>query len=224
MAVCRVHASHRTGARSGNRTDMVPGVTQPDQPASQAQSTLAAFLGERLSDASRVTLRLLATSDQDEYVGLVAASAALHHPWMFLPTQPWDFQAYLARFDNVTAQSLLVCLRATGDIAGMVNINTIIRGGFQTASLGYAAFAPRAGQGYMTEGLGLVVRYGFERLWLHRLEAQIQPGNHPSRRLVQRLGFRNEGYSPRLLYIDGAWRDHERWAITTETFHCQHRQ
>jgi ribosomal-protein-alanine N-acetyltransferase len=67
----------------------------------------------------------------------------------------------------------------------------------------------------MSEGLGLVVRYAFEQLRLHRLEAQIQPDNHASLKLVQRHGFRYEGCSPELLFIDGAWRDHERWAITT---------
>ena len=98
----------------------------------------------------------------------------------------------------------------------MAHINSIIRGRFQNGSLSYAAFAPAAGQGYMSEGLGLVLRYAFEQLGLHRLDAQIQPGNHASLRLVRRLGFRNEGYSPELLFIDGAWRDHERWAITSD--------
>jgi len=183
----------------------------------QAQAAVKAFLACRPDDQkTRVTLRLLTAADQGEFVGLAAASTGLHHPWMSLPTTPAEFRAYLTRFDHVTAEGLLVCLRETGGIAGVVNINSIIRGRFQNGSLAYAAFAPTAGQGYLSEGLGLVLRYAFERLRLHRLEAQIQPGNHASVRLVQRLGFRKEGYSPALLFIDGAWRDHERWAITSD--------
>lgn len=166
-------------------------------------------------DTGRVTLRPLASGDEGEFLDLVRASASLHHPWMSLPATPEDFQAYIRRYEQPGGESLLVCVRSTGAIAGMVNINSIIRGRFQCGSLSYAAFAPTAGQGYMTEGLGLVVRYAFEQLRLHRLEANIQPGNQPSLTLVQRLGFRREGYSPEMLFIDGAWRDHERWAITT---------
>jgi [ribosomal protein S5]-alanine N-acetyltransferase len=189
---------------------------QATQLSRQAQAAVEAFLATRVDDHSRVTLRLLTRADQDEFLGLAAASTGLHHPWMSLPATPQEFQAYLARFDHVTAESLLICLRAPGSIAGVVNINSIIRGRFQNGSLSYAAFAPTAGQGYMAEGLGLVLRYAFEKLRLHRLEAQIQPANHASIGLVQRLGFRREGYSPGLLFIDGAWRDHERWAITSD--------
>jgi [ribosomal protein S5]-alanine N-acetyltransferase len=70
----------------------------------------------------------------------------------------------------------------------------------------------------MTEGLALVLRHAFRSLGLHRLEANIQPGNHPSRRLVRGLGFRKEGFSPRYLKIGGHWRDHERWAIIREAW------
>jgi AhpD family alkylhydroperoxidase len=93
----------------------------------------------------------------------------------------------------------------------------IVRGRFQSATLSYAAFAAAAGRGYMSEGLALVLRYAFCELRLHRLEANIQPGNEASLRLVARMGFRKEGYSPAMLFIDGDWRDHERWAITRET-------
>jgi [ribosomal protein S5]-alanine N-acetyltransferase len=184
--------------------------------AQNAAASLADFLAALPDDGRRVTLRLAASSDQDEFVGLARASASLHHPWTSLPSRPEEFRRFLTRFDHVTNEGFLVCLRETGAIAGNVNISSIIRGRFQNGSLGYAAFAPAAGQGFMTEGLGLVIRYAFEGLRLHRLDAQIQPGNDASLRLVQRLGFRHEGYSPDLLFIDGAWRGHERWAITND--------
>jgi ribosomal-protein-alanine N-acetyltransferase len=182
---------------------------------SQTEAASEAFRADRRDGSRRVTLRLLGSRDQSDFLDLVAASTGLHHPWMSLPATPQEFQAYLARYERPTEESLLICVRETGAIAGVVTINSIIRGRFQCGSLAYAAFAPTAGQGYMSEGLDLVLRYAFEQLRLHRLEAQVQPGNHASVKLVKRLGFRNEGYSPDLLFIDGAWRDHERWAITS---------
>ncbi|GAA4076598.1 GNAT family N-acetyltransferase [Actinomadura miaoliensis] len=163
---------------------------------------------------SRVVLRPLALADQDEFCSLVRASAKLHRPWVQLPATAQEFQAWMRRFDDGANRGFLVRVRETGDAAGMININSIIRGRYQGASLGYAAFAPAAGRGYMAEGLTLALRYAFHDLRLHRLEANIQPANKASLALVQRLGFRYEGFSPAYLYIDGAWRDHERWAIT----------
>jgi [ribosomal protein S5]-alanine N-acetyltransferase len=113
---------------------------------------------------------------------------------------------------------LLVRRRADDAIVGVVNLNEIVRGSFQSAYLGYYAFRPHAGQGYMAEGLALVLRHAFGGLGLHRLEANIQPGNRQSRGLVRRLGFRKEGFSPRYLKIGGRWRDHERWAIVREAW------
>jgi ribosomal-protein-alanine N-acetyltransferase len=68
----------------------------------------------------------------------------------------------------------------------------------------------------MTAGLRLVISRAFRTYGLHRLEANVQPDNLPSIAIVQRLGFRLEGYSPRYLRISGRWRDHERWALTVE--------
>ena len=110
----------------------------------------------------------------------------------------------------------LICLRGSGEIVGVVNISEIVRGGFQSAYLGYYAFEPFAGTGLMREGLAKVINHAFTSMKLHRLEANIQPANKKSIRLVKRLGFRREGYSPRYLKIAGRWRDHERWTILGE--------
>src|SRR6185295_2999839 len=85
-----------------------------------------------------------------------------------------------------------------------------------TGYLGYYIGAAFAGQGYMTEGLQLMLRNAFGGLGLRRVEANIQPGNRASLRLVRRAGFRREGVSPRYLKIAGRWRDHERWALLRE--------
>jgi ribosomal-protein-alanine N-acetyltransferase len=68
----------------------------------------------------------------------------------------------------------------------------------------------------MQEGLAKVITHAFDVMKMHRLEANIQPGNLRSKALVKRLGFRREGLSPRYLKINGRWRDHERWAILSE--------
>ncbi|GAA2086017.1 GNAT family N-acetyltransferase [Actinomadura alba] len=185
------------------------------QVVGQTAAAIEAFLAGRTDGSRRVTLRPLSSRDQSEFLELVGTSVDLHRPWMSLPFTPQEFQAYLTRYEQPDEESLLICVRDTGAIAGMVNINSIIRGRFQCGSLAYAAFPPAAGQGYMSEGLDLVVRYAFEQLRLHRLEAQIQPENHASLNLVRRIGFRKEGYSPEFLFVDGAWRGHERWAITS---------
>ena len=101
-------------------------------------------------------------------------------------------------------------------MVGVMNVSNIVLGSFKSAALGYYGFVPFDGQGYMAEGLRLVLRRAFGELGLHRLEANVQPGNERSIALVKAAGFCPEGYSPRMLKIGGRWRDHERWAILAE--------
>src|SRR5262249_54538505 len=148
---------------------------------------------------------------------LARGSLPLHRPWVYPPTTAPAVARWL-RTAGPNRHRLLVCRRSDGAIVGVVNVSEIVRAAFPSAYLRYYAFRPHAGQGHMTEGLALVLRHAFRSLRLHRLEANIQPGNHPSRKLARRLGFRKEGFSPRYLKIGGRWRDHERWAIVRETW------
>lgn len=168
-----------------------------------------------LETGRHVFIRTPVRGDAPALAELGRASLRLHRPWVYPPTTARAVARWL-RTTGPNRRRLLVCRRGDGAIAGVVNVSEIVRAAFQSAYLGYYAFAPHAGQGYMTEGLALVLRHAFRGLGLHRLEANIQPGNHPSRALVRGLGFRKEGFSPRYLKIGGRWRDHERWAIVRE--------
>ena len=151
----------------------------------------------------------------DEFLAAVSRSPKLHRHWVTPPRTAQAFRKYVKRF-QVPSQVAYLVRTGAGEIAGVIHIMEIVRKIFRSGYLGYYAFEPHDGQGYMTEGLRAVISRAFGRMRLHRLEANIQPGNEPSRRLVQRLGFRCEGFSPRYLKIAGKWRDHERWALTAE--------
>jgi ribosomal-protein-alanine N-acetyltransferase len=160
---------------------------------------------------------------QAEFLAAVARSRVLHRNWASPPTTSKEFKKSLKRFQEGTHIGYWICTEA-GELAGVININEIVRGVFRSGYLGYYAFEPHNGHGYMQRGLRAVLAEAFERQRLHRLEANIQPENEASRRLVQRCGFRLEGFSPRYLKLGGRWRDHERWAITVEEWRAQSRK
>jgi ribosomal-protein-alanine N-acetyltransferase len=163
-----------------------------------------------------VFLVSLEVSDGEELVALCRQSRLLHAQWVRPPRTMEAFQRFMARVNRPNARAFAIRRREDGALVGVAALSHLIRGFLQSAYLGYFALAPHAGQGYMTEGIGLVVRYAFKTLRLHRLEANIQPENAASRALAERCGFRLEGYSPRYLKLGGRWRDHERWAVTRE--------
>jgi len=143
------------------------------------------------------------------------ASRALHRPWL-APLTDAGFDRLLARVADERHEPLLACRRADGAIVGFFNLSEIVRGSLQGAFLGYGAIAAHAGRGYMTEGMGLTLGHAVRGLRLHRVEANIQPGNLASIALARRCGFVREGLSERYLKVGGHWRDHERWAIRAE--------
>jgi [ribosomal protein S5]-alanine N-acetyltransferase len=166
---------------------------------------------------ARVIVRPVTSADSAQFSRLARASLDFHTPWIHAPTTSVQFLKYLSRFDDVSAQGFVIERREHHDLAGFINLNEIIRGAYQRGLLGYGAFAASAGQGYMYEALDLMIRYAFEDLGLHRLEADIQPTNLASQKLVEKAGFRNEGTSPGFILINGEWMDHQRWALTNES-------
>lgn len=165
---------------------------------------------------SRVFLRAPERSDRDEFISLMRASRSFHRPWATAPADDDRFETYLADSRRPDFEALLLCRNGDQTILGFFNLSQIFRGPMQSAYLGYAVGKPYAGQGYMREGIQLVLRHAFLTLSLHRIEANIQPGNKASIALAQGAGFRREGFSPRYLKIGGRWRDHERWAILAD--------
>ncbi len=160
---------------------------------------------------TRVYIRAVTRKDRGEFLQLMQISQTLHEPWITPPCTELSFHNYLNRTAREDHEGLLICHKRDDAIAGVVNINNIVRGSFLSASLGYYVGAPFAGQGLMREGLELVKNYAFYTIGLHRLEANIQPENERSIELVKQCGFEKEGLSRNFLFIANAWRDHERW-------------
>jgi ribosomal-protein-alanine N-acetyltransferase len=171
----------------------------------------------------RTYLRKPSLADAEEFVARVAASEHLA-PWAFPPADVAAFRQWLTRGQRHEIEQYLVCAREDDGIAGFVNLNGIQRGAVQRATAGWAAVAPYVGKGHLSDGVSMVLEVAFTQLRLHRFEADIQPGNERSRALARRCGLRLEGYSPRLVLVDGDWRDHERWATDADAWRAARRR
>jgi ribosomal-protein-alanine N-acetyltransferase len=163
-----------------------------------------------------VTLSAPSAADADEFIEEVRQSRTLHRPWIDPPDTLEGYAVYLERAGRQDQGAYLIRHNSCGGLVGFVNVNNIVRGALRSGYLGYAAFVSHGGRGLMTEGLRAVTEAAFGPLGLHRVEANIQPANHRSIELVRHLGFEKEGFSRRYLWVDGDWRDHERWALLNE--------
>jgi ribosomal-protein-alanine N-acetyltransferase len=154
---------------------------------------------------------------QTDFLTAVRRSRTLFRRWVDPPATGPQYREFVRRLRGTRHIGHFIC-DEDGRLAGVININEIVRGRFRSGYLGYYAFTPFAGRGYMRAGLSAVLRRAFGEYRLHRLEANIQPSNAKSIALVESLGFTREGYSPRYLKISGRWCDHERWALTAESW------
>jgi ribosomal-protein-alanine N-acetyltransferase len=175
----------------------------------------------------RVMLRALEGGDFEAWRDIRLRCRDWLEPWEPLP-EPGspdpvgDREAFRARcgawerqrqFDTAYGYGLFL---RDGTLVGEVSLGSVLRGPFQSGFIGYWVDEKHAGNSYVPEGVALVIRYGFDTLRLHRLEAAIVPRNDKSRRVAEKLGLRDEGTARAFLQIRGVWEDHVRYAITVE--------
>jgi len=149
--------------------------------------------------------------------------------WESTPPGPWrelnSVRAYTYVYRDMRraarrgeSMPFAVCLRSDlgARLVGHLNLGSIVRRAFCSTYVGYWVDHRVAGQGVIPTALALAVDHAFRAGGLHRVEINIRPENGPSRRVVEKLGFREEAYHPRYMHIDGAWRDHIGYAMTAE--------
>jgi ribosomal-protein-alanine N-acetyltransferase len=163
-----------------------------------------------------VVLRLPQMSDYAEWAALREASRDFLTPWE--PTWPPDdltrssFRRRIKRYAedqrSDLAYPLFVFRKADNVLVGGLTLANIRRGCAQTGNLGYWIGASHARRGYMTAAVSCFVPFAFQTLRLHRIEAACIPSNTASIRLLEKTGFRREGFAREYLCIDGVWQDH----------------
>jgi ribosomal-protein-alanine N-acetyltransferase len=167
-----------------------------------------------------VVLRAPQMSDYAEWAALREASRDFLTPWE--PTWPPDdltrgsYRRRIKRYSEDQRSDLaypfFVFRRSDDVLVGGLTLANIRRGCAQTGNLGYWTGAVHARQGYMTAAVNCFLPFAFRTLRLHRIEAACIPANVPSIRLLERTGFRREGFAREYLCIDGVWQDHLLYA------------
>ena len=165
----------------------------------------------------RTSIQPPEAADEEAFLAAMQGSIGLHYPWISAPTDHARWVRYISRVERDSEASFLVKRLQDGAICGVINLNMITYEALCSAYINYFGVTGQVEKGYMKEGMLQVIRYAFDELGLHRLEANIQPDNLASIALVRSTGFHYEGFSPRLLKISGEWCDHERWAILADT-------
>jgi len=175
---------------------------------------LPAIMGEG------VVLRSPQMADYAEWAALREASRDFLTPWE--PTWPSDdltrasFRRRIKRYSEDQrgdlAYPFFIFRRSDQILVGGLTLANIRRGCAQAGSLGYWMGAPFARQGHMTAAVSALIPFAFTTLRLHRIEAACIPGNAASIRLLEKTGFRREGFARQYLCIDGVWQDHLLYA------------
>ena len=172
--------------------------------------------------APQVVLRPLSMRDKAEWNVVRTENAEYVGQWE--PTAPdgigqrITFRQYVRGLDKEARAGRILpfVIVLDGRIAGQMHLFGIVRGSLLSGAAGYWVARRQAGQGLATRALAALCDHAFHEAGLHRVEVNIRPENAASLRVVEHLGFRDEGIRARYLHINGGWRDHRTYALTTE--------
>lgn len=170
-----------------------------------------------------VRLRPLRRGDSRRWYAVRRDNAAWLKPWEATlpaadPALPATFAAMVRSYRREAAagRSLALAVDVDGVLMGQVTLGGIAWGSLRSAYIGYWISQEVAGRGIMPQAVALVTDHAFGALGLHRIEINIRPENRASLRVVNKVGFRQEGFRPRYLHIDGAWRDHVSFVMLAD--------
>jgi ribosomal-protein-alanine N-acetyltransferase len=179
-------------------------------------------------ESGDLVLRPIRYRDRKEWSTVRSRNSEWLAPWEAsnpvpgggLPDYRHMVRSLKAQAAQATALPFLITERTPGfrepAIVGQLTVSSIVWGSAMMATLGYWVDKDRAGHGIAPTSVALVTDFCFQTLGLHRMEINIRPENGPSLRVVEKLGFRDEGYRPRFLHINGEWADHRSFALTSE--------
>ena len=146
-------------------------------------------------------------------------------PWEPTSSEPWSVRHSVASWPSALSSlrrlaraGVLLPFMITYDdeLVGQLTVNNVVRGALRSAQIGYWVDEGHANRGITTTAVAMATDHCFGPVGLHRVEVDIRPENVRSRRVAEKLGFREEGLYVRYLDIDGGWRDHVSYALTVE--------
>jgi ribosomal-protein-alanine N-acetyltransferase len=169
-----------------------------------------------------VILRPLRAKDRGQWEALRAENIEWLRPWEATSPEPMTtgmaFRQLIRHFDREATEGRLqpFVIETEGRLVGQMHLFGIAWGSLRSACAGYWVAESFAGQGIVPFALAAACDHAFLVLGLHRVEVNIRPENVASLRVVEKLGFQEEGLRRRYLHIDGQWRDHRSFALITE--------
>ena len=177
---------------------------------------------------AQLMLRPLALGDRGEWDRVRFRNRQWLEPWEASNPEPGGAAPSYREFVRLLRQQArggqslpwLIVERRPEDgrpqLVGQLTVSGITLGSFRSATLGYWVDGEQAGRGIAPMAVAMATDYCFQHLRLHRMEINIRPENAKSLRVVEKLGFRDEGLRERFLHIGGSWADHRSFALTAE--------